>query len=986
MEKKFIFGLVTAMAFIGLVGSAAETPLAAKAATGDPTPSWTYDEDQDQMVDELYDDDERRTLEGGAIDSEFSYIEANLSLTSHSPDGAIYRYSSQPEKQNGAIRFEIWLSEEVDLSKVAFSARGFAAATSVDAWSESGVPLNETQDDFGTANATIERETWTSVTINYANSFGEMAYAGHPEMLVRNGAGGFALWTTESTTGTLRIRKVEYVDAGGSSTLLDDFKHEAGTPAGAYWGGPGDGTEAVQRYVTLKDGASYKYAYGEALGFDSTVLRIRGDFSGASLALVAADGTAGTAVPWASLKDQNGEPVPTSSTDYVDVAIDHALSGITGEYAGILLASTTEMDIRTWYASNLQSRVAYPYAPSIDLSTASYLNDFEFTYTKGGWPTAYSNAPEELAAHGIDYVVNWNDAEGVSFDGHNMVLPATNGSYSNFFIGAKNPEPKDYMVVVAKAEDGADFNNFRFRVGGNSGETYYKSGIADYGYPTADFSTVDENGYTWMVFSTNENDSLKKENVNGEINLYWSHTEGQILIDSIFFADAAAPELGEKSSIGAPGSPAGGYLYIGYVSEKARILTLEITGGAGGGDTSNVAIEQEGLASKYLKDGALIGKDGTALEPQAIAEGETITLEIDLEKSGFDITKAAHYHGHFNDIEGLPTTGNISLAAYETRLASTETQSLLSEPLSVSMGGEYAYISGYDVRNQGDILRLKIHSDTAREDALVGFRIEFQAKGEAAQTLYFNAGQLKGTDGSAIGMGLEEGENVLEIDLAKSGIAYGKLTNIHLHGGDAAYASSPCAFTIEEMSLVRTDGLSGRYVGELSGMVTDFTGPTVTIAPEASNYEVGDTVSFTVVAEDETTASEDILLDIEVTYGSGDTFEVIEAENNSFVAEKAGDYTVTVTATDEFGNETIESITITVSEASSPVDPDDSGSASTPSTSKPDASTSEPGPSDPVDEPAGLEPGAIAGIVIGAIAGVAVIGFLVWFFLLRKKK
>ena len=250
MEKKFIFGLVTAMAFIGLVGSAAETPLAAKAAASDPMPSWTYDEDQDQMVDELYDDDERRTLEGGALDSEFSYIEASLALTSHSPDGAIYRYSSQPEKQNGAIRFEIWLSEEVDLSKVAFSARGFAAATSVDAWSESGVPLNETQDDFGTANDAIERETWTSVTINYANSFGEMAYAGHPEMLVRSGAGGFALWTTESTTGTLRIRKVEYVDAGGSSTLLDDFKHEAGTPAGAYWGGPGDGTEAVQRYVT----------------------------------------------------------------------------------------------------------------------------------------------------------------------------------------------------------------------------------------------------------------------------------------------------------------------------------------------------------------------------------------------------------------------------------------------------------------------------------------------------------------------------------------------------------------------------------------------------------------------------------------------------------------------------------------------------------------------------------------------------------------
>ena len=985
MEKKFIFGLVTAMAFMGLVGSTAESPLAAHAAEGDPTPSWTYDEDQDQMVDELYENDERRTLEGDAVDSEFSYIEADLAKTTHTPDGAIYRYSSQPEKQNGAIRFEIWLSQDVDLSKVGFSARGFAAATSVDAWSESGVPLDETQDDFGTANATIERETWTSITINFANSFGEMSYAGHPDMLVRNGAGGFALWTLEDTVGTIRIRKAEYIDAGGSSTLLDDFKHEAGAPSGAYWGGPGAGTTAVERYVSLENG-SYKYAYGEALGYDSTVLRIRGDFSGATFALVAEDGTAGTAIPWASLKDQNGEAVPTSSVDYVDVAIDHALSGITGEYAGILLSSTTAMDIRSWYASNLQGRTAYPYAPSIDLSTASYLNDFEFSYTKGGWPTAYSNAPEELIAHGIDYVVNWNDAEGVSFDGHNMVLPATNGAYSNFFIGAKDPTPKDYMVVVAKAEGGADFNSFRFKVGSNAAEIYYNNGLADYGYLTADFSTVDENGYTWMVFSTSENDNLRKDAINGELNLYWSHTEGQILIDSIFFADEATPELAEKQAIGLPGAPSGGYLYIGYVSEKARVLTLEITGGAGGGDTSVLSLEQEGLASKYLKDGALIGTDGVALEPQAIAEGETVTLTIDLEKSGYDVTKSAHYHGHFNDIEGLPSIGNVTVSAYQSLLKTTEAQSLLSEPLAVSMTGDYAYISGYDVTNQGDILRLNITSETAREDALVGFRMEFQARGEASQTLYFNAGQLKGTDGEPIGMALAEGENLIEIDLGKSGIAYGKLTAIHLHGGDAAYASSPCAFTIEEMSLLRTDGLSGRYAGHLPAMVTDFTGPTVTIAPEANNYEVGDTVSFTIVAEDETTPSEEIELDVEVTYGSGDTFETIEAPDNSFLAEKAGDYTVTVTARDEFGNETVESITITVTEPSSPVDPDDSGSASGPITSEPGDSTSEPQPSDPTEEPAGLEPGAIAGIVIGAIAGVGLIGFLAWFFLLRKKK
>ena len=88
-----------------------------------------------------------------------------------------------------------------------------------------------------------------------------------------------------------------------------------------------------------------------------------------------------------------------------------------------------------------------------------------------------------------------------------------------------------------------------------------------------------------------------------------------------------------------------------------------------------------------------------------------------------------------------------------------------------------------------------------------------------------------------------------------------------------------------------------------------------------------------------------------------------------FTPEKAGTYTVTITATDSWGNSATETKTIVVTE-------EDGG------TTEPGGDTTEPGDGTSDKEP--LSPGAIAGIVITGVVVVA--GAVTGIFFLVKKK
>ena len=103
---------------------------------------------------------------------------------------------------------------------------------------------------------------------------------------------------------------------------------------------------------------------------------------------------------------------------------------------------------------------------------------------------------------------------------------------------------------------------------------------------------------------------------------------------------------------------------------------------------------------------------------------------------------------------------------------------------------------------------------------------------------------------------------------------------------------------------------------------------------------------------------------------TGPDNEPVELNGVRFTPGKAGTYTVTITATDSWGNSTTETKTIVVTE-------EDGG------TTEPGGDTTEPGDGTSDKEP--LSPGAIAGIVI---AGVVVVASAVTgiFFLVKKKR
>ena len=135
-------------------------------------------------------------------------------------------------------------------------------------------------------------------------------------------------------------------------------------------------------------------------------------------------------------------------------------------------------------------------------------------------------------------------------------------------------------------------------------------------------------------------------------------------------------------------------------------------------------------------------------------------------------------------------------------------------------------------------------------------------------------------------------------------------------------------------------------------MYLDNVAPTVSITNETT-ATVGDVITVAYTATDNATATADLNVVITVTK-DGNT---VALDGNKFTAEE-GVYTVTVKVTDVAGNEATDVKQITVEKKA----PEDNGGKK------------------------GLSAGAIAGIVIGCIAGVGLIGLGVYFFLKRKKK
>ena len=969
MEKKRLLTLGTLPLLVGLAVGVGRGNLAAVGAEAAP---WSFDSKQDVLIDSFYHDTVKRELSAtGAVDSEFSYAHLSTSHATASADNSMYKYASGVEKKDATLFFEVKIDNEVDLSKLFFNVRGGGTGTT-DAWSTAPVALTGTINEDGVTNTAVTKGAWTTISISINNTFAGASYGaggGTASISVL----GFSLFGDSTNTGFVDLRKVS-LDA----TVIDDFNrlgHEV--PANAYWSGI-DGV-IVKRHVTLTTG-TYTFKHGSDIDLENAIVSLSGDLSGMSVALVDAAGLVGDYVAFVNLQDRAGDGLPASLATYTNVDVNLANSGLVGEFAGLSIKSTTELFINNFFASDCIVKTTETIYPGLNLDEASLVNDFNFVGS-GPYNTAYGEAPEAFKAHGINFLANYANADGVTFDGESMVIPALTGDqgYGSLFLGmARDPEIKDYLVIQVKADDGADFQNLRFNFfGSQTAALWLKDAKAGFGLPTlseATYPYVDADGFSWLLLNVAENEALDPSKLNGEITVYWGHTAGTIEISSIFYADKA--DLTYTGTVFNDESVAvGDYVYVGYIEADVRYLELEFLGGVGGGRTTTLALEQAGMPAKYLKDGQLIGVDGQALAPSEVAEGETLVLKIDLLASGFDTTKSEHYHSHWSAM-GDVVVGALSLEnrlAYTPDLTVTE---LIAAPVNLTAlpaGTGYAYLGGIDagvITQTGDTLRLVLNSDVAVVGGLAEIRIELSTGG----VFWFSdnpSGSFRDANGNLFSTDLAEGENVFNINLPKSGINPLKVSGatLHFHGTN----NTATAFTLSVSALDMVRGIAPITMTGL--LATDYEAPVITLlSTDKVSYELDETVTLTTTVTDNQTAFADLDIVYVVTVGTGDNYQVVGVTNGTFVISQAGTYTVSVYVTDETGNMSTTTIQVIV-EGETPT-------TSEPVTSEPETSE----PTDPVEPEGGLGTGAIVGIAAGSLVVAGGLGYAIYYFLGKKRK
>lgn len=148
-----------------------------------------------------------------------------------------------------------------------------------------------------------------------------------------------------------------------------------------------------------------------------------------------------------------------------------------------------------------------------------------------------------------------------------------------------------------------------------------------------------------------------------------------------------------------------------------------------------------------------------------------------------------------------------------------------------------------------------------------------------------------------------------------------------------------------------------KYFDYVAGLSTvdiprnDDTKPVLNVTMDVTDAKAGDEITISATATDNYEGT--ITINYEVEFNG----EAVEVVNGKFVATEAGVYTVKVTAIDANENKTVYTQNVTVAEAQ---------------TSAPSDNT--------------LSAGAIAGIVIGCVAVVAIIVGVVIFVIKKKKK
>jgi len=677
------------------------------------------------------------------------------------------------------------MAHSLSLSELKLGLRGD------DAWDVYQIPFSSLIDPDGEAMPEFNGQ-WQDFIVDLTNSISDdtvqytLKGTTTPSgTKVLNKILGYHLMCSDSTIAKIAIQEV-YIVKGGEVTVIDDFNHAApnDTSANLYW--RDSVGSIVPRNVTLANGGTYQVADTTASsGYANIIASMKGDFSSLSVTAIKADGTDGTTIDYAALKDAANNALPATMTQYRNLVINYANSGLGTDVSGLRFTSASaKVSLDDLFFSNLESKEAVKQYPYLDATSVVDFDTFNWAKASFNGDYAASSTDPIITGAGLYYALSYNNGNLVSTNGDQLIFDATTLA-SNDYINFKEASTRtntgySYMVISAKVTGGATLDGFR--IGGTAtpvwGSSWYSAfglkvptpGDANYPYTNAD-------GYSYIVIDLAETGL----SVTDTLDMYYSGT-GKLYIDKIFFANEATkkPNTASGTPILAAGDhlatiDANTYQYVwgGSMATAHPYLGI-VFKGDGAVDLTSFRLAIGSSTQMWLKDGALIGVDGQAITPELTTEERTII--IDLKASGLgDATGDIHIH--LGALAGITagTVDVISTTAYDVL---SYTRWVNADPVTIAVSANYVYGGWINPANPGRYLAIKLHNDGSAQ--LTNFRIEASGK-----IVYANAGLVDINGAKLADIVLTTDDQIIYVDLIASGFDLNDLQNIYFHfGGD----------------------------------------------------------------------------------------------------------------------------------------------------------------------------------------------------------
>lgn len=620
---------------------------------------------------------------------------------------------------------------------------------------------------------------------------------------------GFHLYAKGDVQGVLEIEKVSGY-SGAQETVIDDFNREdPNANLELTWWNGSTGHIITRSVTTTKNGTYQVTTTDDISEYEDVAVSLKANTDDIKLQTVLNGGTLGSEVAWSNLKDDNNEPVvaPVSGA-YGNYVINLANSGITDEnITGYKLTVNGTSSINRMFATSMEEPQAVLEFPVLDTAHASRFDDFSRTQSGFNGDYEASAANPIVTGAGLYYALSYSHGEFVTVANGHLTFDATTlgqDDYIQFKEASQFARGNHkYMVIAAKLEDGATYDNFRIVVDGGAA-SYANQWVAAQGLPTlSDTNPYTKDGYTWLVVD------LELSGLGGMadvIDMYYSGT-GKLLIDEIFFCsepglvgvdfEGEAPKIMDSFSPDQPhqwlsaGKNNGSKkIEVRYLGDDALDLTsFRIEGGA-----NNSLIAANAGLKMYV--------NGEPIDSTYVASStEETVLIIDLEESGW-----TDFYSDVTLVLGDYAPGYMNISSVkmfvEEDTMDWQDFTLASNPvvLAPTEGAPHAYTYvGWD---QGaSKLKFTLHGDG--EADLTSFRLEVTPAAGDMMALHAN-GTLKMYDEQGNLINYEDKlpttDITITIDLIESGWS-GEAANINAVYGDFANKGHVLTITAAQFGL-----------------------------------------------------------------------------------------------------------------------------------------------------------------------------------------